>query len=595
MLADVSLPAGFATGAFGAALAGLVLTVWLVPRRWAVSSFVLWAGFMCLLGAGLLGVGREAADEQASGMLALAALALLTLSGVLLVLDLRARDRQLRKSTVDAETLRRDVDRLNGINVRLEDEIREVRKKVRAEGEQRSGSGQVLEQTLAKQRKAMDAATLQLRRQRAIFDGALEGMALLERETLRLAESNASLQRITGYDAKELAEKGVLDVLAPGPTRPGKADLQRCARERRSLQVAMARKDGSEVPTELTISIIGEGDEAQLLLCVRDVSDRTTVEQDQRALEQQLKDRLRILEAAHAESDEQVRKLEQANRRLTDISDRKDHYVSSVSHELRTPLTSIRSFAEILLKHGDTEPGTRKEFVEIIHKESERLTRLVNNVLDLARIEAGATKLLLSEFDARVVAADAIASMQGTAAERGVTLAAHTGEDGRPIRADRDRVQQVLMNLVSNAIKFSPSGSSVELRVEAGDLPGRVRFCVTDHGRGIAPEDLDRVFDRFHRVDDEPGTGTGLGLAICREIVDLHGGRVWAESVAGEGSTFRVELPGVEEMRARRGGASEPSTASLPRLGAREALSATGEGGRRDWSTTGSLPPLGKR
>jgi signal transduction histidine kinase len=396
----------------------------------------------------------------------------------------------------------------------------------------------------------------------------------------------------------------------PGRAGPGKADLQRCAREKRTLAVTLLRKEGQEVPVELTISVAGEGDDAQLLVCLRDVSDRSTVEHDQRALEQQLKDRLRILEAAQAETEEQVRKLEQANRRLAEISDRKDHYVSSVSHELRTPLTSIRSFAEILLKHGDTEPGTRREFVEIIHKESERLTRLVNNVLDLARIEAGATKLLLSEFDARVVAADAVASMQGTAAERGVRVTAVLGDDTRPIRADRDRVQQVLMNLVSNAIKFSASGSAVELRVEPGELPGRVRFAVADHGKGIPAEDLDRVFDRFHRVDDEPGTaGTGLGLAICREIADLHGGRVWVESVAGEGSTFRIELPGVEEMRARRGGSSEPSTASLPRLGgepstaslprlgSREAVSVTGEvGAKRDgWSTTGSLPPLGKR
>jgi PAS domain S-box-containing protein len=610
VLAEVSLPAGFATGAFAAGLAGIVLTAWLVPRRWAASSFVLWGGLMCLLGAGLLGVGSDPADGTASGLLAIGALGALTVAGVLLVLDLRARDRQIRKASADAEVFRRDIDRLNGINVRLEDEVREVRQKVRSEGEQRAGSGLVLEQTLSKQRKALDTATLQLRRQRAIFEGAVEGMALLERETLRMAETNPSLARISGLDAKELAEKSVLDLFAAGPARPGKADLQRCAREKRTLAVTLLRKEGQEVPVELTISVAGEGDDAQLLVCLRDVSDRSTVEHDQRALEQQLKDRLRILEAAQAETEEQVRKLEQANRRLAEISDRKDHYVSSVSHELRTPLTSIRSFAEILLKHGDTEPGTRREFVEIIHKESERLTRLVNNVLDLARIEAGATKLLLSEFDARVVAADAVASMQGTAAERGVRVTAVLGDDTRPIRADRDRVQQVLMNLVSNAIKFSASGSAVELRVEPGELPGRVRFAVADHGKGIPAEDLDRVFDRFHRVDDEPGTaGTGLGLAICREIADLHGGRVWVESVAGEGSTFRIELPGVEEMRARRGGSSEPSTASLPRLGgepstaslprlgSREAVSVTGEvGAKRDgWSTTGSLPPLGKR
>lgn len=599
MLASVTLPALFATTAFVAGVGGMVVTVWLVPRRFALSSIVLWAGLMALVAAAVLAGSRDPELDPAwSGRLAVAALTLLAAAGILLVVDLRARDRLLRVSSGDAETLRRDIDRLNGINVRLEDEVRESRRAARNSSDQRSAPSSVIEATLARHRKALDTSAAQLRKLRAVFDGALDGLALLERESLRMVDSNPALQRATGYDAKELSQRSLLDLLGGDAARPGKTDLQRCARERRPLGVLLVRKDGTEVPVDLVLGVIAEGDEAQLLASVRDASARNTVENDQDKTEQTLRSRIRSLEAEHADQDERLRNLEQANRRLAEISDRKDHFVSAVSHELRTPLTSIRSFAEILIKHGDEEPEVRAEFLDIIHKESERLTRLVNNVLDLARIEAGATKLLHSEFDARTVAEDAVSSMKGTAAARGVTVVAYVGHFELVMRADRDRVQQVLMNLVSNAIKFSPEGSEIDVRVEAGDLPGRIRFVVTDRGRGIPPEDIDRVFDRFHRVDAEPGAaGTGLGLAICREIVQLHGGRVWAESELGHGSTFRAEFPGVEEARSRTPGAGDSTTGALPTLSSRDAVPAGSDSrGRSDgWSTTGTLPPLGLR
>lgn len=604
MFLAVTLPGPFATLAFAAGVLGMAATVWLAPRRWALSSLALWIGFTCLLGTGVLGVGQSA-ESQWAGLLATGALAALCAGGVLLILDLRARDRQARVATAETEGLRREVERMTGINVRFEDEIRELRRKARAGEEARLGSGMVMEATLARQRKALDTAASQARRHRAVFDGAVEGMALLERETLRLGDVNAALQRLTGLDAKALGERSLLDILADVPGRPGRADLQRHARERRPIAVVLGGDGKRETLCEMTVTAVGEGEDTQLLAVIRDTSDRQAIERDQEEQVRILRERIRAVETANADLEAQNRNLEQANGRLAEISDRKDHYLSSVSHELRTPLTSIRSFSEILLKHGESEPTVRQEFLEIIHKESERLTRLVNNVLDLARIEAGATKLILSEFDACIVATDAIASMQGLAAEAGVRVVAHPGDVVRTLRADRDRVQQVLMNLVGNAIKFSPEGAEVTLTVDRGDREGRVRFSVRDHGRGIPPEDMERVFDRFHRVDDEPGiAGTGLGLSICREIVTMHGGKIWVESTMGEGSIFQVEMPGVEEARQRGLGLAPasgilppaaPLPDVLPRLGAREPQSAPSARGARDpWSTTGTLPPLGR-
>ncbi|MCE9634359.1 MAG: PAS domain-containing sensor histidine kinase [Planctomycetes bacterium] len=605
MNSTVSLPDVFATLAFLTGVGGGVVTAWLAPRRWSPATLGLWLGYTLLVASGVLAVGETGAAERPwAGPLASAAVVALALGGVFSVLDLRAREKRSRMAHADAETLRRDIDRLNGINVRLEDEAQDLRRRARAGDEQRSGSGVALEATLTRQRRALEAASAQGRRHRAVFDGAVEGMALLERETLRLIEVNPSLVRITGCDAKDLATKTVMDLLAAGPGQPGRSDLQRCAREGRALSVCVRRGESNEVPIEMTIAVVGEGEDARLLAVLRDTSDRHVVERDHEDAVRGLRDRVRRLEEAATQAADQNSNLEQANRRLTEIADRKDHYLSSVSHELRTPLTSIRSFSEILIKHGETEPAIRREFLDIIHKESERLTRLVNNVLDLARIEAGAAKLIVSEFDARGVADDAASSVQGLATERKVRVSVRPGDAARPLRADRDRIQQLLVNLLGNAIKFSDDGSEVVLEVGAGDRPDRIRYTVRDHGRGIPAADLERVFERFQRVDDGGGAGgTGLGLSICREIVTMHGGRIWAESGddGGVGSVFHAEFPGVEESRGRNNmrpapATTTPTAAPLPALGGRESFAASSQIRRPkdEFSTTGSLPPLGR-
>jgi PAS domain S-box-containing protein len=545
VLAKVALTAG---------LLGLAVVAWGAPRRLAPAVLALWAGFASLVASGVLGLGLvDDLDGAWPAGFLLAALTSLGVAGALAVLEFRHRSRESILASSETESLRREVARLTGISVRLEDEVRDYRRE-RAGGAAAGHGRSAADATLSRQRIALDAATEALRRHRAMFDAAVEGMALLERETLRVAEANPALLRMSGRTAEELGLMSLTEIFADGPTRPGRADLQRCAREARPLAATVARADGHAVAVELTIAAIGSGNEARLLAVVRDATDRSTAQRDAERALHDLHDRaLRAEEALHV-LEERNGNLESANRRLAELNERKDQHLSAVAHELRTPLTSIRSFSEILLGHEDTEPDVRREFLSIVRKESERLTRLVNNLLDLARIEAGAAKLAPSEFDPRSVLEDAAAAVRGMAGECGVGVAVRAGRTARVLRADRDRVQQVLVNLAANAVKASPAGAEVEMILAEGPADGPVVFEVRDRGRGISAEHQARIFDRFHRVEDAEGrggVGTGLGLALCREIADLHGGTIAVESELGTGSVFRVSLPGLDEARKR--------------------------------------------
>jgi PAS domain S-box-containing protein len=220
----------------------------------------------------------------------------------------------------------------------------------------------------------------------------------------------------------------------------------------------------------------------------------------------------------------------------------KDELLSIVSHELRTPLTSLRGSLGLLAAGLVGEmPRRARRMLEIAITNSDRLIRLLNDVLDLERIRAGRVTLQLGPHPAAHLVEAAVDQMYVLAEQAGVRLS--IGDVGGVVNADADRMTQVLTNLISNAIKFSPSGSVVQLAsVSKAD---RVRFSVADRGRGIPSHHLEAIFERFGQVDASDSRlngGAGLGLAICRGIVDQHDGRLWAESALGQGSTFYVEL-----------------------------------------------------
>ena len=226
--------------------------------------------------------------------------------------------------------------------------------------------------------------------------------------------------------------------------------------------------------------------------------------------------------------------------------------MSTVSHELRTPLTSIRSFSEILHDDTDMPAEQRSAFLDIIVSESERLTRLINQVLDLSKIEAGRMQWRIKDIDVEAVISEATASLRPIFDRDGVELEVLPPPlDLARVRADGDRLIQVLINLVSNAEKFCPKpGGKVQVRVgRDGDV---ALFAVIDNGPGIPETDRAAIFDKFYQVKDQGagqgnpmGTGTGLGLAISERIISQFGGRIWVEARAdGEsGSEFIFTVP----------------------------------------------------
>lgn len=229
----------------------------------------------------------------------------------------------------------------------------------------------------------------------------------------------------------------------------------------------------------------------------------------------------------------------------------KSEFIAVVSHEMRTPLTSIKG-ALGLVAGGATGSlsDTAQRMIDIAAGNADRLIRLVNDMLDLERIESGRIGLVRTEVDLCEVLRDAVAIMRGVAEREQITLVADDTEgEGPRVNIDTDRIIQTVTNLLSNAVKFSPAGSTVTLtfdREEASDGQGIVTVRVIDHGRGVPPERANDIFQRFHQVDASDSRdkgGTGLGLAICKSIVNEHGGRIWMETTPGGGATCVFTLP----------------------------------------------------
>ena len=235
-------------------------------------------------------------------------------------------------------------------------------------------------------------------------------------------------------------------------------------------------------------------------------------------------------------------------------------FVANVSHELRTPLASVKLMAETLQSAIKRDPAAARTFAQRIEAEVDSLTQLVNELLELSRIESGRAPLRLTPTDMREAAAESVERAKSLAEHQGVRLQLawenDAGVDALPLaRADGPRIGQVLLNLIHNAVKFTPKGGTITVGVErASDEDQMLTLWVRDTGVGISEDDLPRIFERFYKVDrartrgmPDPQAngsgGTGLGLAIARHLVETHGGRIWAESKQGRGSTFYFTLP----------------------------------------------------
>lgn len=241
------------------------------------------------------------------------------------------------------------------------------------------------------------------------------------------------------------------------------------------------------------------------------------------------------------------RELEAANRKLMELDQLKSDFISVVSHELRTPLTSIKAFTELILMKQKMNLDKRNRLLSIINNESDRLARLINDILDLTKIEAGKLSWHISSVSIGEIIRNSVSSIASLANNKSLSITLRVPDSLPRIYGDRDRLVQVITNILSNAIKFTPQGGSVSVSAVREEEPRQqIVVRIVDSGVGIHPKDIDVIFEKFQRSGDILTThaeGTGLGLAITKQIVEYHGGRIWAESSPGVGSTFAFTLP----------------------------------------------------
>ena len=239
------------------------------------------------------------------------------------------------------------------------------------------------------------------------------------------------------------------------------------------------------------------------------------------------------------------REIGDKSRQLEVANQHKSAFLASMSHELRTPLNAIIGFSEVLLAKFFGEINEKQEdYLNDIHTSGRHLLALINDVLDLSKVEAGRMELEPSTFDAPAALGDAMTLIRERAMKHGIALGLEVAPDVGPIDADERKFKQILLNLLSNAVKFTPDGGRVDVRARRAD--GALEVAVRDTGIGIAPEDQQAVFEEFRQVGNHytsKAEGTGLGLALTRRFVELHGGRIWLESAPGKGSTFFFTIP----------------------------------------------------
>jgi two-component system phosphate regulon sensor histidine kinase PhoR len=232
--------------------------------------------------------------------------------------------------------------------------------------------------------------------------------------------------------------------------------------------------------------------------------------------------------------------------REKEVSQMKNDFVSHVSHELKTPLASIMAYSEMLADGEADDEHTRKQFYDVIQTQAQRLNRLIEDILNISRIESGLIKVKKEAVSLTILIEQQMQMIKGFAQEKNITVTRPEPIVFDQVYADKDMISQVIVNLLSNAVKYTPAGGSVRIAAEVDATEGLARVTVTDTGAGIPPEEIGRLFEKFYRVsaNNKLAKGTGLGLNLVKQIVEkIHNGRVFVTSQVGVGSTFGFELP----------------------------------------------------
>jgi PAS domain S-box-containing protein len=363
-----------------------------------------------------------------------------------------------------------------------------------------------------------------------IIGSAIDGIITVD-EQQRVMVLNAAAEKIFGYTASEMLDQP-LDRFIPGRFRAAHAgDIPKFEPThvpRRTMgdpgTIFGVRANGEEFPIEASISETSANGSNLFILILRDVTERKRAEQLQL---------------------ENLR-LEERSRQVEATSRLKSEFIANMSHELRTPLNGIIGFAEFLV---DGKPGTlnpkQKEYLADILNSGKHLLELINNILDLAKVEAGKMELNLETFAVETAVGEVSAVVRGIANKKGIKLTSTVAPELGRLTLDPLKFKQVCYNLLSNAVKFTKPGGNVEIRAFPRE-DDCLELRVMDTGIGIKPEDLQRLFREFEQIGSGASLryeGTGLGLALTRKIVELQGGTIGVESEVGQGSRFTVVLP----------------------------------------------------
>jgi PAS domain S-box-containing protein len=374
---------------------------------------------------------------------------------------------------------------------------------------------------------------------RELLEAAPDAIIEIDRSG-RIVLLNRVTEKLFGYPREQLLGRPV-EVLIPDDLRSAHVqhrDFYWSKPQTRAMGSGLSlqgqRQDGSRFPVEISLSPVQSDDGFRVTAIIRDISERKQVEERLRAIQENYTRELAVKNRELADRNQEV---ERANRL-------KSEFLAGMSHELRTPLHTIIGFSELLAEEMEGPLNEKqKRFLSHIHKDSLHLLELINDVLDLSKIEAGKIELRPEVFEFRQALNEVLASISPQAAAKSIAVET-LAEVEQPLLADRVRVRQILFNLLSNAVKFTPEGGHI--RVEAHQREEFVEVSVSDTGVGISPEEQAAVFDKFYQVGNTTKgvrEGTGLGLAITQSLVEAHGGRIWLESEVGKGSRFTFTIP----------------------------------------------------
>jgi len=380
------------------------------------------------------------------------------------------------------------------------------------------------------------------KRYRKLLEAAPDAILEVDRQG-RIVLVNRQAERLFGYTRAELLGNRI-ETLIPDRFRARHPDHRDTFFEHpvmrpmgTGLELYARRFDGSEFAVDVTLSPYDSEGAGRVICVVRDVTERKHAEEQIQMLNQHLEQRTAELVATNKE-------LELRNREVERVNRLKDEFLASMSHELRTPLNSIIGFSDLLAEQGAANFNPKqKRFLGHIQQGSRHLLELINDILDLSKIEAGHLELKYEDFEVSQAVAEVVATVRPIASAKNMQFDSAVAE-GLFLYADRLRFKQVLYNLLSNAIKFTASGGRVSIEGSASD--GSARFCVADTGIGIPAGEQVAIFESFHQVGTTTKgvrEGTGLGLAITKRLIEQHGGSIWVESELGKGSRFFFTLP----------------------------------------------------